>query len=127
MGLKTTCGTEPKYYDHIAWFMGNMDLNFNDRAGVIDFADAVYPELTTRQMSYRVSDHFPLWVEFITDRSRISQHGLDKVRHHARPDAAGSRFPQQPGMGMRGASGRHSGVGTSPGLRRHLGDAHPLG
>ena len=69
MGLKTTYGTEPKYYDHIAWFMGDMNLNFNDRAGVIDFAGAVYPELTTRQMSYRVSDHFPLWVEFITDRS----------------------------------------------------------
>ena len=69
MGLKTTYGTEPKYYDHIAWFMGDLSLNYNRRAGVVDFAGAVYKELTLRQMSYRVSDHFPLWVEFIADRS----------------------------------------------------------
>lgn len=69
LGLKTTYGTEPKYYDHIAWFMGDLDLNYNGRAGVINFAGAVYKELTLRQMSYRVSDHFPLWVEFIVDRS----------------------------------------------------------
>ena len=41
----------------------------DDRAGVIDFVDAVYKEITPRQMSYRVSDHFPIWVEFIIDRS----------------------------------------------------------
>ena len=69
LGSKTTYGTDPKFYDHIAWFMSEMDLNFNNRAGVIDFAGAVYQELSLRQMSYRVSDHFPLWVEFITDRS----------------------------------------------------------
>ena len=69
MGLKTTYGTEPKYYDHIAWFMGDQTMNYNGRAGVIDFAGAVYKELTLRQMSYRVSDHFPLWAEFVVDRS----------------------------------------------------------
>jgi len=68
-GLKTTYGTEPKFYDQIAWFMDDFDLNYNKRAGVIDFAGAAYKELTMRQMSYRVSDHFPLWVEFIVDRS----------------------------------------------------------
>ena len=68
-GLKTTFGSKPKFYDHIAWFMGELDLNSDGRAGVIDFTGAVYPELTTRQTSYRVSDHFPLWVEFIIDRS----------------------------------------------------------
>ena len=66
---KTTYGSKPKYYDHVAWFMGGLDLNYNERAGVIDFTGAVYPGLTLRQMSYRVSDHFPLWVEFIIDRS----------------------------------------------------------
>ncbi len=30
---------------------------------------AVYQGLTLRQMSYRVSNHFSLWVEFIVDRS----------------------------------------------------------
>lgn len=68
-GLKTSCNTEPKYYDQIAWFMGDLDLPYSERAGVINFAGAVYKELTLRQMSYRLSDHFPLWVEFIVDRS----------------------------------------------------------
>jgi len=68
-GLRTSCNTEPKYYDQIAWFMGDLDLPYNERAGVIDFAGAVYQEMSLRQMSYRVSDHFPLWVEFVVDRS----------------------------------------------------------
>ncbi|MBN1665923.1 MAG: endonuclease/exonuclease/phosphatase family protein [Anaerolineales bacterium] len=69
LNLKTTYGTKPKFYDQIAWFMGNIDLMSNDLAGVIDFSEAVYQELPKWQMSYRVSDHFPIWVEFITDRS----------------------------------------------------------
>ena len=68
-GLRTSCNTEPKYYDQIAWFMGDLDLPYNERAGVIDFAGAVYQEISLQQMSYRVSDHFPLWVEFVVDRS----------------------------------------------------------
>ncbi len=67
--VKTTYGTEPKFYDHIAWFMGDIDLNYAEHAGAIDFAHALYQELTLREMSFRVSDHFPLWVEFIIDRS----------------------------------------------------------
>lgn len=67
--LRTTFNTQPKYYDQIAWFMGGMDLPYNEQAGVIDFVDAVYQDMTAQQMSYRVSDHFPLWVEFLTDRS----------------------------------------------------------
>jgi endonuclease/exonuclease/phosphatase family metal-dependent hydrolase len=69
LNLRTTFATKPKFYDQIAWFMGNVDLLTNDRAGVIDFVDAVYKEITPKQMSYRVSDHFPIWVEFIIDRS----------------------------------------------------------
>jgi endonuclease/exonuclease/phosphatase family metal-dependent hydrolase len=69
LGVKSTFGTKPKHYDQIAWFMGDMDLGSNDRAGAIDFAGAVFQELTLQQMSFRVSDHFPLWVEFIIDRS----------------------------------------------------------
>ncbi len=67
--VKTTYGAEAKHYDQIAWFMGDLDLLSEGRAGVVDFTHAVYQELTLRQMSYRVSDHFPLWVEFIIDRS----------------------------------------------------------
>ena len=69
LGLKTTYGTEAKHYDQIAWFMGDLELNFNQRAGVIDFAGAVYQDISLRSMSFRVSDHFPVWVEFIIDRS----------------------------------------------------------
>jgi hypothetical protein len=68
-GLKTTYGTDPKFYDQIAWFMGELDLPYNDCAGVIDFSGSVYKELSLRQMSFRVSDHFPLWAEFNLDRS----------------------------------------------------------
>jgi hypothetical protein len=70
LNLKSTYDTKPKYYDQIAWFMGDLDLLTNGDAGVIDFAQAIYREQTLKQMSYRISDHFPLWAEFITDRSR---------------------------------------------------------
>lgn len=70
LNLKTTYSTKPKYYDQIAWFMGNLDLLTDDRAGVIDFAGAVYRDYGLRQMSFRISDHFPVWVEFILDRSK---------------------------------------------------------
>lgn len=66
--LQTTYGSTAKYYDQIGWFMGAMNLEFQD-AGVIDFAGAVFPEITKRSMSYRVSDHFPLWASFNIDRS----------------------------------------------------------
>jgi endonuclease/exonuclease/phosphatase family metal-dependent hydrolase len=69
LNVKTTFGTQPKYYDQIAWFMGDLDLLCSDRAGTINFAGAVYQELTLRQMSYRVSNHLPLWTEFVIDRS----------------------------------------------------------
>jgi hypothetical protein len=67
--LRTTYGTQAKHYDQIAWFMGDFDLLSEGRAGKVDFVGAVYPELSPLQMSFRVSDHFPLWVEFLTDRS----------------------------------------------------------
>jgi len=69
LDVKTTYGTDPRHYDQIAWFMGELDMVCTEQAGVIDFAGAVFQELTLRQMSYRVSDHFPLWVEFLIDRS----------------------------------------------------------
>jgi endonuclease/exonuclease/phosphatase family metal-dependent hydrolase len=70
LNLKTTYSTKPKYYDQIAWFVGQVDLITNGQAGVIDFADVIYQEMTAKQMSYRVSDHFPVWVEFIIDHSK---------------------------------------------------------
>lgn len=41
-------------------------------AGVIDCRGTVYKELTPREMTDRVSDHLPLSVEFVKDRSSES-------------------------------------------------------
>jgi endonuclease/exonuclease/phosphatase family metal-dependent hydrolase len=67
--LKTTYGEDAKHYDQIGWFRDDMTLQPTGRAGVVDFAGAVFQELTPFQMTFRVSDHFPLWAEFSTDRS----------------------------------------------------------
>jgi endonuclease/exonuclease/phosphatase family metal-dependent hydrolase len=67
--LRTATGSTPKFYDQIAWFRPEFDLRYTDCAGVIDFAGTIYPELSLQEMSFRVSDHLPLWVEFNLDRS----------------------------------------------------------
>lgn len=67
--LRTTFGSDAKHYDQIAWFMGVTDLAFTGRAGTVDFVGAVFQELTNLSMSFRVSDHLPLWAEFKIDRS----------------------------------------------------------
>jgi endonuclease/exonuclease/phosphatase family metal-dependent hydrolase len=61
-------GKKPKFYDQIAWFMGDFDLELNS-AGVLDFADVIYPEVSLTDLSFRMSDHLPLWTEFALDRS----------------------------------------------------------
>jgi endonuclease/exonuclease/phosphatase family metal-dependent hydrolase len=84
--LKSAIGTTPKFYDQIAWFMGDdMRLQFSGTAGNVDFAGAIFQELTPQEMSFRVSDHFPLWVEFEIDRSRIELAGVLHVDPNA-PD-----------------------------------------
>jgi endonuclease/exonuclease/phosphatase family metal-dependent hydrolase len=90
LGLKTTYNeSEPKYYDQIGWFMDDsFDLKYNDRAGSVDFAGAIFKEMSKFLMSYRMSDHFPLWVEFNLDRSAEQMGrtlGLDED-HLAMPD-----------------------------------------
>jgi hypothetical protein len=67
--VKTTYGQEAKHYDQIAWFRDDLTLMTEGNAGVVDFVGAVFKEMPTRSMTFRVSDHFPLWVEFLTDRS----------------------------------------------------------
>ncbi len=69
-----------KHYDQIAWFMGDLTLLTKGSAGVIDLRGTVFRELTARQVTDRVSDHLPLWAEFIIDRSAhelAEQLGLD--------------------------------------------------
>jgi endonuclease/exonuclease/phosphatase family metal-dependent hydrolase len=68
--VKTTYASQAKYYDHIAWFRGpDFTLAYMQHAGSIDFSGAVFKELTLAQLSYRLSDHLPLWVELHIDRS----------------------------------------------------------
>lgn len=58
-----------RFYDQIAWFTsGNrrqLDMEFL-RAGSFDFQPLVYGELglSRNSLSWRISDHFPLWAEF---------------------------------------------------------------
>lgn len=62
--------TTDKYYDQIAWFettRGVRKLNLDYRnGGYVDFLPFVYTDtdLSKQSISFRVSDHYPLWVEF---------------------------------------------------------------
>lgn len=61
---------ETKYYDHIAWFNGSnrvpkLSMEFL-QGGSFDFVPHVLKNrgLTKQQLSWHISDHYPLWVEF---------------------------------------------------------------
>lgn len=60
---------EGKHYDQIAWFTGEdgvpeLSLRYTQKAGRFDFTQTVFRSLTKRQLSWRISDHYPLWAEF---------------------------------------------------------------
>lgn len=68
--VKTTAGKAAKHYDQVAWFQGDdFGLKPSGLAGAIDFAGAVYKGMPSSDVSHRISDHLPLWIEFSTDRS----------------------------------------------------------
>jgi endonuclease/exonuclease/phosphatase family metal-dependent hydrolase len=58
------------HYDQIAWFTDDtastpkLSLRPTGQAGSFDFTGLVHRHITRQQMSWRVSDHLPLWVEF---------------------------------------------------------------
>jgi endonuclease/exonuclease/phosphatase family metal-dependent hydrolase len=61
-----------KFYDQIAWFTGRnglpaLSLQYS-KGGYFDFAKSVLTSrgLTNMQLSWRISDHYPLWAEFST-------------------------------------------------------------
>lgn len=61
------------FYDQIAWFTGEqgspaLSLNYTGRAGTFDFKAVAYPGMSNVDLSWRISDHYPLWVEFATAR-----------------------------------------------------------
>jgi endonuclease/exonuclease/phosphatase family metal-dependent hydrolase len=56
------------FYDQVAWFVNTpgipaLTLQY-ENAGMFNFADGLIPATNTLQLSWRISDHFPLWVEF---------------------------------------------------------------
>jgi exonuclease III len=59
-----------KFYDQIAWFTlasGSIALDMKyQTGGFFDFLPFVYTDvnLTKNSISYRISDHYPLWAEF---------------------------------------------------------------
>ena len=65
-----------KYYDQITWFGGDegavsgdrsgpqLSLKYTRRGGSFDFVPHVLTECSKQQKSHRISDHYPLWVEF---------------------------------------------------------------
>lgn len=58
------------FYDQVAWFSTPAGdsllsgLDHTGRAGSVDFLPLVYAGLTRSEISWRISDHYPLWVEF---------------------------------------------------------------
>jgi hypothetical protein len=62
----------PHFYDQIAWFSDTRDrsllrsLAYTRRGGSFDFLPHVMAGRSPAQVSWRISDHYPLWVEFRT-------------------------------------------------------------
>lgn len=62
-----------KFYDQIAWFMGQkgvpaLSMKYN-RGGSFDFLKVALKSrnLEKDQISWRISDHYPLWAEFLVN------------------------------------------------------------
>jgi endonuclease/exonuclease/phosphatase family metal-dependent hydrolase len=73
-GLTRTIFDDPaapnraKHFDQIAWFhegeASKLELDYSGRAGRFDFVPVVLTGLTKTELSWRLSDHYPLWAEF---------------------------------------------------------------
>lgn len=68
---RTIFTTDPeklKFYDQIAWFTKGssrlLSLGYHGSAGSFDFVKHVLTDLDRRSLSFRISDHYPLWAEF---------------------------------------------------------------
>ncbi|MEX2586751.1 MAG: endonuclease/exonuclease/phosphatase family protein [Actinomycetota bacterium] len=64
-------GDKGHFYDQIAWFGAGgknpaLTLGFDGNAGYFDFVDIVLGHLDKTELSWRMSDHYPLWAEFST-------------------------------------------------------------
>jgi endonuclease/exonuclease/phosphatase family metal-dependent hydrolase len=61
------------YYDQIAWFTDNgkakLELEYTERAGFFEWTKHLLASTTTSEKAARISDHYPLWAEFLVRRS----------------------------------------------------------
>jgi endonuclease/exonuclease/phosphatase family metal-dependent hydrolase len=61
------------FYDQIAWFVdeekGPMLSLRSTAAGSFDFVQELLGEMTKVELSWRISDHYPLWAEFAVQQS----------------------------------------------------------
>lgn len=57
------------YYDQIAWFVdrgrARLTLDYAGNAGNFEWDRYVFPGFERTDLSYRMSDHYPLWCEFL--------------------------------------------------------------
>lgn len=60
------------FYDQIAWFTEGANRPLLQlectRSGSFDFVPLLLGDLTKQQLSFKISDHYPLWVEFALPR-----------------------------------------------------------
>lgn len=69
---RTVYDDSTKFYDQIAWFenaehVAHISLKYKS-GGILDFSPHVLRNrnFTSSQLSWRISDHLPLWAEFLT-------------------------------------------------------------
>lgn len=57
------------YYNQIAWFTeegrAKLTLEYSGRAGSFEWDKYIYPGMDRDDVSFRISDHYPLWCEFL--------------------------------------------------------------
>lgn len=59
------------FYDQIAWFAGaggtpnlKAPLAYQNLGGNFDFLPSLQGNLSTTELSWRISDHYPMWASF---------------------------------------------------------------
>jgi len=74
-GLRRTIFDDPgkeHHFDQVAWFTGEdgsgprlePPLRYDRQAGNFDFVPVLLKSMSTVELSWRISDHYPLWVGF---------------------------------------------------------------
>lgn len=61
-----------RFFDQIAWFKEGqqrlLSLKYTHHAGNFDFTKVLFRSLSREEVSWKISDHYPLWAEFqLTD------------------------------------------------------------